>query len=211
MLDLASPLEPFPGDLPELLEWKRGTSLVFRGRSSDVPRISQGGFVMLLGILSDTHDQVERTRSAVNMLISEGATALIHCGDLTGPEVVHEFSRAPSYFVFGNCDYDREAIRQAIALIGGTCLDCGGLISLGGVRIAVTHGDSSSELKRLAALDPDYLFTGHTHHVSDIQKGPTRWVNPGALHRAQTWTVALLDTACNLLRVLPVINAKLHQ
>ena len=166
---------------------------------------------MLIGILSDTHDQVERTRSAVNMLIAEGATALVHCGDLTGPEVVHECSGVPGYFVFGNCDHDREAIRQAISLIGGTCLDCGGLISLGGVTIAVTHGDSVSEIQRLAALAPDYLFTGHTHHVTDIQQGPTRWVNPGALHRAPTWTVGLLDIASNHLRVLPVINTKMHR
>ncbi|MGC8642585.1 MAG: metallophosphoesterase family protein [Isosphaeraceae bacterium] len=165
---------------------------------------------MLIGILSDTHDQVERTRAAVNMLIREGATALIHCGDLTGPDVVYECSGIPSYFVFGNCDHDRESIRQAISLSGGTCLERGGVISLGGVRMAVTHGDSVSEIQRLAALEPEYLFTGHSHHVSDIQNGPTRWVNPGALHRAQTWTVALLDIACKSVRVLPVINTGMH-
>src|SRR5271166_6338497 len=104
---------------------------------------------MLIGILSDTHDQVERTRTAVNLLIAEGAAVLIHCGDLTGPEVVYECSGVPSYFVFGNCDDDREAIRQAIATIGGTCLDRGGVITLDGRTIAVTHGDSELELIRL--------------------------------------------------------------
>ncbi len=66
------------------------------------------------------------------------------------------------------------------------------------------------ELSRLIALHPDYLLTGHTHRVADVQKGPTRCINPGALHHASTWTVGLLNIASNHLRVLPIISAKMH-
>jgi putative phosphoesterase len=165
---------------------------------------------MRIGILSDTHDQVQRTRSAVAVLVDHEAEALIHCGDLTIADVVDECSRLPCYFVFGNCDYDLESLRQAIDRAGGTCLERGGLISLGGRRLAVTHGDSDQELRRLAALKPDYLFSGHSHIASDVQKGPTRWINPGALHRASVWTVALLDIASNHVSLLPIINAKMQ-
>ena len=88
---------------------------------------------MRIGILSDTHDQVQRTKSAVAMLVEGGAETLIHCGDLTIADVVDECSVLPCYFVFGNCDYDRESLREAINRVGGTCLERGGLISLGGV------------------------------------------------------------------------------
>ena len=67
------------------------------------------GEMMQIGILSDTHDQVERTVDAVAMLVAEGAEALLHCGDVMGPEVVAECGRLPSFFVFGNNDLDREA------------------------------------------------------------------------------------------------------
>jgi putative phosphoesterase len=165
---------------------------------------------MRIGILSDTHDQVRRTKSAVAMLVEGGAESLIHCGDLTIAEVVHECSVLPCYFVFGNCDFDRGGLRQAIDQVGGACLDRGGLISLGGRRLAVTHGDSDQELRRLAALEPDYLFSGHTHLASDVLKGPTRWINPGALHRASVWTVALLDLASNHVSLLSILNAKMQ-
>jgi putative phosphoesterase len=165
---------------------------------------------MHIGILSDTHDQVQRTKVAIALLVKRGAQALIHCGDLTSPEVVYECSIAPSYFVFGNCDHDCQTLREAIARIGGTCLERGGLITLGGRRIAVTHGDSDRELDRLAALQPDYLFSGHTHRTSDVQRGPTRWINPGALHRAANWTVALLDLASNNLGLLSIRNGKIQ-
>jgi uncharacterized protein len=43
---------------------------------------------MRIGILSDTHDRLQWTARAVELLRAEGAEALFHCGDLTGPEVV---------------------------------------------------------------------------------------------------------------------------
>jgi uncharacterized protein len=166
---------------------------------------------MLIGILSDTHDQVQRTRDAADMLISHGADQLIHCGDLTTADVVYELANVPSYFVLGNCDYDEGSLRGAIDRIGGTCMGRGGLITLGERTIAVTHGHLQSELDRLAAAAPDYLLFGHTHRLADDQLGPTRWINPGALHRASTWTVALLNLASNQVRVLSVINGKMHR
>jgi uncharacterized protein len=161
---------------------------------------------MLVGILSDTHDQTQRTKTAVARLLAAGAEVLIHCGDITIADVVYECSRLPSYFVFGNCDFDREGLRQAMTQIGGTCLERGGLIALAQRRIAVTHGDSDHELRRLTALQPDYLFSGHTHRSSDVKKGPTRYINPGALHRASTWTVGVINLATNQMSVLPIFN-----
>jgi uncharacterized protein len=165
---------------------------------------------MQLGILSDTHDKVERTKAAVDALVESGAEVLIHCGDITIPEVVYQLAALPSYFVFGNCDFELGPLRQAIAAIGGTCLERGGLIDLAGRRLAVTHGDSDRETARLAADRPEYLFSGHTHQALDVRRGPIRFINPGALHRASTWTVALLDCSSGQLRMLPIINTRME-
>lgn len=161
---------------------------------------------MIIGLLSDTHDQVARTRSVVSLLVAQGAEAILHCGDITTPEVVHECSLRPSFFVLGNCDHDHRLLAQAIEQIGGTCLGRGGIVELGGRRIAMTHGHLDSEIWRLAALEPDYLLSGHTHHPHDIQKGPTRWINPGAVYRASPRTAATLDLASSHLSVLPIID-----
>ena len=61
---------------------------------------------MLLGILSDTHDQLARTIRAVAILREQGAEVLIHCGDLLGPPIVAACSILPFHFVFGNNDAD---------------------------------------------------------------------------------------------------------
>lgn len=159
---------------------------------------------MRVGILSDTHDQVVRTAGAVALLAAEGAEALIHCGDLTGPAVVRVCGVLPSYYVFGNNDFDLDGLRRAMAAVGGVCLDRGAEVTLAQRRIAVTHGDSAREVRRLSAAGPDYLLFGHTHVPADDREGPTRWINPGALHRADSWTVALLDLTTDMLRYLDV-------
>jgi putative phosphoesterase len=165
---------------------------------------------MRIGILSDTHDQVVRTRTAVAALVDRGAEVLIHCGDLTIAEVVYECARLPCYFVFGNCDDDHESLESAMKESGGTCLDRGGVLTLAGRQIAVTHGHSLQELRRLAHLEPHYLCSGHTHRVSDEQKGTTRWLNPGALYRASIWTVMLLDIAINHAILLTINDARMR-
>lgn len=147
---------------------------------------------MRVGILSDTHDHLKRTARAVARLREEGAEVLIHCGDLTGPDVVHECGLLPSYYVFGNNDFDGPALRSAMGAVGGVCLERGGEIELAGKRIAVTHGDSAREARRLLAGVPDYFLYGHTHVPFDGEGRP-RHINPGALHRAAEWTVAVLD------------------
>jgi putative phosphoesterase len=163
---------------------------------------------MRIGIISDTHDHVARTTRAVRRLVDEGAEAFIHCGDLTGPDVVHEFAGLATYFVYGNNDFDRRGLRRAMDEIGAFCLGMGGDFTLDGRRLAVTHGDSSTELRRLTALAPDYLFFGHSHVAADERVGSTRFVNPGALTRASLWTVALLDLSNDSLRLLPIDRAE---
>lgn len=159
---------------------------------------------MRVGVLSDTHDQRTRTAAAVRRLIHEGAEVLIHCGDLTGPDIVYECADLLSYFVFGNNDYDERALRRAMNDIGGVCLGRSGEVSLAGRRVAVNHGDLEGEIRRIAAQHPDYLLFGHSHRASDERVGPTRWINPGALHRAKTWTVALLDLETDVLKFLQI-------
>jgi putative phosphoesterase len=160
---------------------------------------------MLLGILSDTHNQLARTAVAIELLRAEGAETLIHCGDMTGSEVVMVCGVLPTYFVFGNNDADNvPALRRAIGDVGGFCLEWADTVTLVGKRIAVAHGHMHTDVRRLLAAQPDYLLSGHSHIASDSRVGHTRRINPGALHRAAEFTVSLLDLETDVLRFLTV-------
>ena len=160
---------------------------------------------MRLGILSDTHDQLDRTKLAIRMLQELGAEVLAHCGDLTGPEIVAACAVMPCYFVFGNHDSDRVPdLRRAAADTGAICLGWGAEISLAGKRIALAHGHMHTDIRCLLVTQPDFLFSGHSHIAADSREGPTRRINPGALHDAETFTVALVDLATDEVQFLSV-------
>jgi putative phosphoesterase len=159
---------------------------------------------MQLGILSDTHDRLGRTLSAIEILIAAGADALVHCGDLTGPDIVRACAQRPLWFVFGNNEDDFPALRRAAADVGATCLEWGGEITLAGRRVAVSHGHMTRDIRPLKAARPDYFLFGHSHIAEDRREGTIRCINPGALHRAPSFSVALLDLEHDELRFLEV-------
>ena len=160
---------------------------------------------MRLGILSDTHGELARTRAAVRLLRDEGAEALVHCGDLAGPSIVVACAVLPCWFVFGNHDADNvPALRQAALEVGAVCLGWGGELELDGRLIAVVHGHMSYDVRRALAVRPHYLLSGHSHIASDRREGLVRRINPGALHEADRFTVALLDLHDDELRFLTI-------
>ena len=151
---------------------------------------------MLIGLISDTHNQVARTYRALRTFQNLGVKAILHCGDLTRPQVAQTLitKDIPTYFVYGNND-DSDELEYNLKLFGGIDLKYSGIITLGDRRIGMAHGDRPAHMQKLAAAEPDYLFFGHSHLASDFQQGPTRFINPGALYRAPKWTYVTLDLA----------------
>ena len=151
---------------------------------------------MIIGILSDSHGDCERTLRAAQELCRKGAKALIHCGDIGSEGVLQELAGIdiPVHAVLGNVDLYDPFLKSFPTDIGiqihGRFAD----LHLGQKRIAVMHGDDEKKLFETIKSDAyDYVFRGHTHIRSDEHIGKTRVINPGALYRTHTHSVALLD------------------
>lgn len=151
---------------------------------------------MLIGILSDTHDRYEIMGLAVRTLSERGAAFFIHCGDVCSPRMLDYLAGQRSAFVWGNNDWDRAELQRYAESIYVPCHGLFADLELDGKKIAVLHGDYTSQIDSLVkAQSHDYLLHGHTHLKRDERIGRTRIINPGALYRAAMKTVALLDTA----------------
>lgn len=159
---------------------------------------------MLIGIISDTHDRLTRTTSAIKLLHEAGVETIIHCGDISSASILALFAGTPLYYVMGNNDDDAE-LRQASQQLGHLhYLGQGEIIELAKKRIGVTHGHLYRMVNELLSEKPDYLFTGHTHcATNEINRG-VRCINPGALHRAGEYSIATLNLVTEELRFLPV-------
>jgi putative phosphoesterase len=151
---------------------------------------------MKIAILSDTHGRNMTAKCALAELRDRGITTVLHCGDIEDPETVPLFQGFDAHFVFGNCDHDRDALRAAIAEAGATLHEGWGHLELDGVKIAFLHGDDKRLMREVEESGHfDYLFYGHTHQAAEHRTGPTRVINPGALHRARPKTFLVLDLA----------------
>lgn len=160
---------------------------------------------MRIGIISDTHGRTDAMATAVRLLQDHGAEFLVHCGDVGSEHVLDYLARLPSAFVWGNCDYNRPALVRLADLLGIRCLGSFGQLSLDGREIALLHGDDHAlKLKIIEEQKHDYLFQGHTHAAQDARFGRVRVINPGALHRANPRSVALLDTAADAVQFLNI-------
>ena len=160
---------------------------------------------MRIGIISDTHNKVERTAFAVRLLKKAGAKVLFHCGDLSNEAIVEVCSQLPFYFVFGNHDSDMvQNLIEAAKEKNATCLGWGDEVEFDNKRVAISHGHLTSDLRPLIDSKPDYLFTGHSHQKEDRVEFGIRRINPGALHRAKTYTAALLELSSGELEWIEI-------
>lgn len=161
---------------------------------------------MIVGLLSDTHADVARTKVAMRLLLDAGAEVIVHCGDIGSEEVLVEMASAihgrmvPVYAVLGNVDEWSPPL-QHFPVSTGVHVARTHRLDLAGRSAVVVHGHEYA-LLGAASAEPslDYVFTGHTHQRADSAPDRPRILNPGAVYRSPRPGVAVLDTATERVR-----------
>lgn len=164
---------------------------------------------MLVGIMSDTHDNLEATRKAVEFLNEQKVELVIHAGDFVAPFVANELKKlnAPLKGVFGNNDGERKGLYEALG-ISEELLE----LSIDGLKIAVTHGTDERIVHALARSRLyDVLIVGHTHRYEIREEGRTILVNPGEVcgYLTGVKSIAILDTRGREVKILNIENGEL--
>lgn len=153
--------------------------------------------VMKIAILSDIHDQMTHLTRALEQ--TDGADALICCGDLCSPFVVPALGNGfagPVHVVFGNNDGDRFRMAAQAAnfpnltLHGEYCE-----LEFGGVTFSVNHFDGIGRALARGGVF-DVVCFGHNHQYEVTPAGKTLVVNPGEIHGGLSGTASfvLFDT-----------------
>jgi putative phosphoesterase len=152
---------------------------------------------MLVGIVSDTHDNGDVVEQAVKTFEDAGVAAVIHCGDFVAPFSATPFdSDFDFYAVRGN--NDGEWNLQNVVEGFGTYLGEMGELTLGGAEFAVYHGTSEPIVEALLDCGSyDYVCRGHTHQRVHDEREGTVHLNPGGIAippSPGTPAAAVLDT-----------------
>jgi putative phosphoesterase len=136
---------------------------------------------MHVGVVSDTHDNLDLADSAAELFDERGVEAVIHCGDVVAPFTATPFDRGFEFYaVRGNNDGEW-ALSSAIEEFG-TYLGEMGELTLGGAEFAVYHGTAEPIVEALVACgEYDYVCRGHTHERVIEERSGTVHLNPGGL------------------------------
>jgi uncharacterized protein len=151
---------------------------------------------MIAGILSDTHDNMEQIRKAVELFNKRRVDHVIHAGDFTSPFTFRMLKTLVSGFtgVFGNNDGDRLLLHKMSA---GRIFPQPHTFELGERKIVLIHEHHVAD----ALADSghyDVVIYGHTHKPDIRKAGDTLIVNPGEtgswLYGKSTVAIADLET-----------------
>lgn len=149
---------------------------------------------MLIGIISDTHDDMGSIKKAVGLLNGKKVTKVIHAGDIVSPFTFEVFRDLKGEFtgIFGNNDGDRLLLREKS---GNSIHNQPLILSIDRKRIIVVHEPYIiNELAESGQFD--VVIYGHTHKPDVRKIRETLIINPGKvaiLHKGRS-TLALLDT-----------------
>ena len=150
---------------------------------------------MLLGIISDTHDEKEKILKAIQIFRDESVSKIIHLGDFVSPEIIYLFEGWDISAVLGNNDRDEEGILKVFEEIGGRLEKEILEFNVDGIKVCAYHGTKPAMRRRLIDSKKYNLFLyGHTHKAEKKKIKKTLCVNPGALKRVIKPSIALYDT-----------------
>ena len=157
--------------------------------------------MLLVGLISDTHDNLPMVDMAVKRLNEENVGLVLHAGDYIAGFVIPRFHKLKARLigVFGNNDGDHDFLRRRFSEnrrleLRGNFAE----IEANDLRIALLHGDDTELLETLINRESfDVVVYGHTHIAKIYRKGRTLVINPGEVCGYLTGksALALLNTA----------------
>lgn len=150
---------------------------------------------MLLGIISDTHNDIEATKKAIELFRERGITVIAHAGDITSPRMLEYLKGFTCYIVLGNGDLiDAEDIRAKAESLGFNPVEEMLEFALGGKNFVIFHGNNVPMYRSaLASGKYNYIIKGHTHYFENYVSNECRIINPGAVYGHDESSIVILD------------------
>ncbi len=168
---------------------------------------------MKICIVSDSHDRADALAQAVREAKAQGASAVIHCGDVIGTQTLRAALAAglPMHVIHGNNLGDPVSLARWARESNGQLQYHGAdaRLDLAGRRVFVVHYPEYGHAFACTG-DWDLVCCGHSHQaevrkVASV-KGSESWlVNPGTvagLAAPATWALGDLDAMRFELREL---------
>jgi putative phosphoesterase len=96
---------------------------------------------MKIGLISDTHDDIENVRKAIKIFKEKNVDLVIHLGDYVSPPTLKLFKGLKLIGIFGNNDGFKFGLINTFNEIGAEIKGDFAKLNIDGLSIALYHGD----------------------------------------------------------------------
>ena len=130
---------------------------------------------MIIGILSDTHDNLPQIEKAVKFFNQKKVDFVLHAGDFIAPFTIDKLGKLSCEWlgVFGNNDGEKKGLSSKSE---GRIRKPPLRTRLGGRKITVVHDREAIDFKKEKA---DLIIFGHSHKAEVAKNDGKLIVNPG--------------------------------
>lgn len=130
----------------------------------------------MIGIMSDSHDNLPAIKKAVELFNQVGCSLVIHAGDVVAPFAGRELGnlKCPVKAVFGNCDGEKDGLLKVFEKFG----------QITRAPFKFSHQNlqfwlSHYPVENQKPAGVDVLVFGHTHRAQVNRDNNLLIVNPG--------------------------------
>lgn len=130
-----------------------------------------------IGIISDTHDNVEKIEKAIHYFNEVDVDLVIHAGDIVSPFIAAKFNNLNMDFVaiYGNNDGDKLGLRKTLKY---RIFEDPHNFKIRGKEFFITHRERLIDSLEKSE-DYDVIIYGHTHKADVRKTDKTIVINPG--------------------------------
>lgn len=161
---------------------------------------------MKIGVMSDSHENMEMIARAIELFNQEGVDLVIHAGDIISPITTKEFKQLKGKLIaiFGNNDGERELLRERFSQLGYEIHKPPYEFILEERKILVLHEPYLLE-SLVRSESYDLIIYGHTHRI-EVREGKTLVLNPGECGgwlsgKASIALVETTDLSCQIINL----------
>ncbi len=159
---------------------------------------------VLLGVMSDSHDNLQNLEKALKILRQRSVDMVIHLGDIVSPFTMRRLVQFPARVIVirGNNDGDLLQLREIANKAGAVFRDSPHEVRIEDRSILLVHGYGSKEFTKRIVYSIaksgayDIILYGHTHEPDVTEINRCLVVNPGEVfgYLSGEASVAIVDT-----------------
>ncbi len=130
-----------------------------------------------IGVVSDTHDNVDKIEKIVNFFNERKVDVVLHAGDIISPFAAAKFNNLNMEFIaiFGNNDGEIFGLKDTLKY---KIFPDPHIFKIENIKIVITHKKELVESLEKSG-DYDIVVYGHTHKHEARKENKTIVVNPG--------------------------------